>query len=202
MKKILSLLSAFALMGSVYAQSGSMGLGTSFPDQPYTTTNVFTMKDATLKHVASKKGLLVIFTCNTCPFVIRNIDRTKEILAFAKEKGLGVMMVNSNEAQRNDVDAVDKMVEFGKKQGYPNYFIDKNSQLADIFGASHTPEVFLFDGKTETMVYKGAMDDNPSDPKSAKVMYLKNAITNMLAGKEINPAQTKSVGCSIKRLKS
>jgi thioredoxin-related protein len=202
MKKILSLLSAFALMGSVYAQSGSMGLGTSFPDQPYTTTDVFTMKDATLKHVASKKGLLVIFTCNTCPFVIRNIDRTKEILAFAKEKGLGVMMVNSNEAQRNDADAVDKMVEFGKKQGYPNYYVDKNSQLADIFGASHTPEVFLFDGKTETMVYKGAMDDNPSDPKSAKVMYLKNAITNMLAGKTINPAQTKSVGCSIKRVKS
>jgi thioredoxin-related protein len=202
MKKILSLLSAFALMGSVYAQSGSMGLGTSFPDQPYTTTDVFTMKDATLKHVASKKGLLVIFTCNTCPFVIRNIDRTKEILDFAKEKGLGVMMVNSNEAQRNDADAVEKMVEFGKKQGYPNYYVDKNSQLADIFGASHTPEVFLFDGKTETMVYKGAMDDNPSDPKSAKVMYLKNAITNMLAGKTINPAQTKSVGCSIKRVKS
>jgi thioredoxin-related protein len=202
MKKILSLLSAFALMGSVYAQSGSMGLGTSFPDQPYTTTDVFTMKDATLKHVASKKGLLVIFTCNTCPFVIRNIDRTKENHDFAKEKGLGVMMVNSNEAQRNDADAVEKMVEFGKKQGYPNYYVDKNSQLADIFGASHTPEVFLFDGKTETMVYKGAMDDNPSDPKSAKVMYLKNAITNMLAGKTINPTQTKSVGCSIKRIKS
>lgn len=202
MKKILSLLSAFALMGSVYAQSGFMNLGTSFPDLPYQTTDVFTMKDVTLKQASTKKGLLVIFTCNTCPFVIRNIDRTKEILDFAKEKGLGVMMVNSNEAQRNDVDAVEKMVEFGKQQGYPNYYVDKNSKLANIFGASHTPEVFLFDGKTETMVYKGAMDDNPSDPKSAKVMYLKNAITNMLAGKAINPAETKSVGCSIKRLKS
>jgi thioredoxin-related protein len=202
MKKILSLLSAFALMGSVYAQSGFMNLGTNFPDLPYQTTDVFTMKDATLKQVSTKKGLLVVFTCNTCPFVIRNIDRTKEILDFAKEKGLGVMMVNSNEAQRNDVDAVEKMIEFGKKQGYPNYYVDKNSKLANIFGASHTPEVFLFDGKTETMVYKGAMDDNPSDPKSAKVMYLKNAITNMLAGKTIDPAETKSVGCSIKRLKS
>jgi thioredoxin-related protein len=189
-------------MGSVYAQSGFMNLGTSFPDVPYQTTDVFTMKDATLKQASTKKGLLVVFTCNTCPFVIRNIDRTKEILDFAKEKGVGVMMINSNEAQRNDVDAVEKMVEFGKKQGYPNYYVDKNSKLANIFGASHTPEVFLFDGKTETMVYKGAMDDNPSDPKSAKVMYLKNAMTNMLAGKAINPAETKSVGCSIKRLKS
>jgi thioredoxin-related protein len=202
MKKILGLLSAFALMGSVYAQSGTMALGTSFPDQPYHTTDVFTMKDATLKQASTKKGLLVVFTCNTCPFVIRNIDRTKEILDFAKQKGLGVMMVNSNEAQRNEADAVEKMVEFGKKQGYPNYYVDKNSDLADIFGASHTPEVFLFDGKTETLVYKGAMDDNPSDPKSAKVMYLKDAITNMLAGKTITPAETKSVGCSIKRVKS
>jgi thioredoxin-related protein len=202
MKKILGLLSAFALMGSVYAQSGTLALGTSFPDQPYHTTDVFTMKDITLRQASTKKGLLVVFTCNTCPFVIRNIDRTKEILDFAKEKGLGVMMVNSNEAQRNDADAVDKMIEFGKKQGYPNYYVDENSNLADIFGASHTPEVFLFDGKTETLIYKGAMDDNPSDPKSAKVMYLKNAITNMLAGKTINPAETKSVGCSIKRVKS
>jgi thioredoxin-related protein len=202
MKKILGLLSAFALMGSVYAQSGTLALGTSFPDQPYHTTDVFTMKDITLRQASTKKGLLVVFTCNTCPFVIRNIDRTKEILDFAKEKGVGVMMVNSNEAQRNDADAVDKMIEFGKKQGYPNYYVDKNSNLADIFGASHTPEVFLFDGKTETLIYKGAMDDSPSDPKSAKVMYLKNAITNMLAGKTINPAETKSVGCSIKRVKS
>jgi glutathione peroxidase-family protein len=202
MKKILGLLSAFALMGSVYAQSGTLALGTSFPDQPYHTTDVFTMKDITLRQASTKKGLLVVFTCNTCPFVIRNIDRTKEILDFAKEKGLGVMMVNSNEAQRNEADAVDKMIEFGKKQGYPNYYVDKNSDLADIFGASHTPEVFLFDGKTETLIYKGAMDDNPSDPKSAKVMYLKNAITNMLAGKTIDPAETKSVGCSIKRVKS
>jgi hypothetical protein len=202
MKKILGLLSAFALMGSVYAQSGTLALGTSFPDQPYHTTDVFTMNDITLRQASTKKGLLVVFTCNTCPFVIRNIDRTKEILDFAKEKGVGVMMVNSNEAQRNDADAVDKMIEFGKKQGYPNYYVDKNSNLADIFGASHTPEVFLFDGKTETLIYKGAMDDSPSDPKSAKVMYLKNAITNMLAGKTINPAETKSVGCSIKRVKS
>ncbi len=94
------------------------------------------------------------------------------------------------------------MAEFGRKQGYPNYFIDKNSELANSFGASHTPEVFLFDGKTEKLVYKGAMDDNPSDPKSAKVIYLKNAINSMLAGKAINPAETKSVGCSIKRVKA
>lgn len=201
MKKIFGLISGIALMGSVYAQSGSMAVGTGLPAAAYHTTNVFDQKEALLKDVATDKGLLVVFTCNTCPFVIRNIERTREMLAFAKQKGLGVMMVNSNEAQRGDVDAADKMVLFGKAQGYPNYFVDKDAALADIFGASHTPEVFLFDGKNQTLVYKGAMDDNPSEPKSAKTMFLKDAINSMLAGKTINPAETKSVGCSIKRVK-
>lgn len=202
MKKISGFITALALAGSVYAQSGSMQLGSKFPDQPYHTTDVFTMKEETMQSVATPKGLLVVFTCNTCPFVIRNIERTKEVLLFAKANGIGIMMVNSNEAQRSDADAVDKMVAFGKEQGYPAYYVDKDAHLADIFGASHTPEVYLFDGKTQTLVYKGAMDDNPSDPKSAKTMYLKNAITNMVASKAITPAETKSVGCSIKRLKS
>jgi hypothetical protein len=202
MKKLLGLFLGTALMGSVYAQSGSLALGSSFPDQAYHISDVFSGSTPLLRDMNTGKGVLVIFTCNTCPFVIKNIERTKEILNYAKSKGVGVMLVNSNEAQRADADAPAKMIEFGKKQGYPNYFIDNNSELADLFGASHTPEVFLFDGKTERLVYKGAMDDSPSDPAAAKVMYLKNAINNMLAGKAINPAETKSVGCSIKRVKS
>lgn len=202
MKKLFGLLLGTVLMGSVYAQSGSLALGSSFPDQAYHISDVFSGSTPLLRDLNTGKGLLVIFTCNTCPFVIKNIDRTKEILAFAKAKGVGVMFVNSNEAQRTDADSPEKMTEFGKKQGYPNYFIDKNSELANAFGASHTPEVFLFDGKTEKLVYKGAMDDSPSAPGSAKVIYLKNAISNMVAGKAIDPAETKSVGCSIKRVKS
>lgn len=189
-------------MGSVYAQSGSLSVGTGIPDQPYHITDVFSGGMPMLRDLNTGKGLLVIFTCNTCPFVIRNIDRTKEVLAYAKAKNVGIVFVNSNEAQRSAADSPEKMLEFGKQQGYPNYYVDKNSELADIFGASHTPEVFLFDGKTEKLIYKGAMDDSPADPKSAKVMYLKNAIDNMLAGKAITPAETKSVGCSIKRVKS
>ncbi len=202
MKKLLGLLLGTVLMGSVYAQSGSLALGSGFPDQAYHISDVFSGSTPLLRDMNTGKGILVIFTCNTCPFVIKNIARTREILAYAKTKGVAVVMVNANEAQRADADAPEKMVEFGKKQGYPNYFVDKNSELANSFGASHTPEVFLFDGKTEKLVYKGAMDDNPSDPAAAKVMYLKNAINNMVAGKAISPAETKSVGCSIKRVKN
>lgn len=202
MKKILSLIAAIAFTGSVFAQTSSLAIGSGFPEKEYNTHDVLSGQEINMKEAATDNGLLVIFTCNTCPFVIRNIDRTKEILELAKAKGVGVMMVNSNEAQRNDADAVEKMADFAKKQNYPNYLVDKGSDLANLFGASHTPEVFLFDGKNRKLVYKGAMDDSPSDPKSAKVIYLKDAIINMVNDKPVNPAETKSVGCSIKRVKA
>lgn len=204
MKKITALLLSALLIGNTYAQEAkisSMPIGTSFPDVAYNAMDVLSNKQVTFNDLKTDKGLLVIFSCNTCPFVIRNIDRTQSILAAAKEKGIGVMILNSNEAQRSDADAPDKMVEFGKAQHYTNYCIDNGATLADAFGASHTPEVYLFDGKTEKLVYKGAMDDSPADPSAAKVIFLKNAMNNMVAGKAISPNETKSVGCSIKRIK-
>jgi len=200
MKKILSLLVALSIGTATFAQQKSMPLGTKLPTEGYQTTNVFNNKSMTLQDAKTAKGLLVVFTCNTCPFVIRNIERTDEVLKYAQAKGLGIVFINSNEAQRNDADAVKPMIEFGKKHNYPNYLADKNSALADIFGASHTPEVYLFNG-AQQLVYKGAMDDNPANPSEAKTMYLKNAIDNLLAGKAIDPDETKSVGCSIKRVK-
>lgn len=201
MKKILGLMAGIALMGSVYAQSSSLAIGSSLPAEGYQMTDVFSGATPKLQDVQTKKGLLVIFTCNTCPFVIKNIKRTAEVLEYARKKGVGIMLVNSNEAQRGDVDAPAEMIAFGKKQNYTSYYVDKDAALATAFGASHTPEVFLFDGKTSKLVYKGAMDDNPSDPDAAKTMFLKDAIDNMFAGKTINPDVTKSVGCSIKKIK-
>jgi len=200
MKKIFSLLVAAGIGFSVFAQQ-SMPIGTALPQEGYQATDVLhNNKAITLKDAMTSKGLLVIFTCNTCPFVLRNADRTKEVLALAKEKGIGVIMVNSNEAQRNDADAPKAMIAYGKSHQYPNYVIDQKSSLADIFGASHTPEVYLFDG-SQMLVYKGAMDDNPSEPAAAKTMFLENAIKNLLAGNAIDPSETKSLGCSIKRVK-
>jgi len=78
------------------------------------------------------------------------------------------------------------------------YVVDKNSELADMFGANHTPEVFLFN-KSGKLAYKGAMNDNPGNPESYKKMYIEEAINAVVAGKEVNPKTTKSIGCSIKR---
>lgn len=155
--------------------------------------------EMSLGKAKTDKGLLVMFSCNTCPYVIKSQQRTKEVMKFAAEKGVGMVILNSNSAKRDDDDSFEAMSTYAKEQGYSvSYLVDDNNRLADAFGATRTPEVFLFDGKGK-LVYKGAMEDNPSDPAASTKMYLKEAIEKMLSGKKIDPNTTKSIGCTIKR---
>jgi cytochrome oxidase Cu insertion factor (SCO1/SenC/PrrC family) len=156
-------------------------------------------KNMSMKDANGKNGLLVMFSCNTCPFVVRNQSTTTKTIEYAKGQGIGVVVINSNEAKRGSDDSYDAMKKYAKEQSYTApYLIDEESKLADMFGANHTPEIFLFnkDGK---LMYKGAMNDNPGEPAAAKRMYIEEAINAMVAGKAIDPSTTKSVGCSIKR---
>lgn len=202
MKKISSLLIATTLSVLSWGQSKSIPINEPLPEGEYHLLNVMEGNiEVRLDQLAEEKALLVIFTCNTCPFVIKNIERTRDILEYAQEQEINVALINSNEAQRDDADSQEKMMEFGTQQNYPNYIIDEGSMVADLFGASHTPEVFLFN-KERILVYKGAMDDSPSDPKSAKKIYLKEAIKSLKNESDIKIKETKSIGCSIKRIKN
>lgn len=156
-------------------------------------------KEISLKEAQKKNGLLVMFSCNTCPYVIKNQGRTKEICAYALKNNLGVVLINSNEAQRNDEDSYEAMKQYAKTQSYNwPYVVDKNSELADAFGAKRTPENFLFNSEGK-LVYHGAIDDNPSDGNAVSRQHLKLAIDEMLVGKDIEVKESRSVGCSIKR---
>lgn len=156
-------------------------------------------KEITLKEAFKKNGLLVMFSCNTCPAVKANQDRTREISKYALEKNVGVILLNSNEGQRGDEDSFEEMKDYAKEQGYNwHYVVDEKSVLADAFGANRTPECFLFN-KEESLVYYGAIDDNPQDAKTVKRTHLKEAINEMLNGKEITVKTSRSVGCGIKR---
>lgn len=156
-------------------------------------------KDISLADVKKDKGLLVIFSCNTCPFVKLSESRIKELTTEATKNNIGVIIINSNEAQRGDEDSFDAMKEYAKEQGYTcSYVVDKNSEVADAFGATRTPHCFLFDKKG--LVYRGAIDDNVKDSDAAKEHYLKDAIEAVVKGTEVKTNSTKSVGCGIKRL--
>ena len=154
----------------------------------------------TLKNASRENGLLVMFSCNTCPVVKKNQSRAKEICEYSLAKNVGVIMLNSNEANRSDEESLRAMKDYAKSQSYNWYYaVDKNSELADAFGANRTPECFLFD-KTGKLVYHGAIDDNPSDEDNVNRNHLKEAINELLSGKEIRVKETKSVGCNIKRI--
>ena len=128
-----------------------------------------TLGERTLDKIAQENGLVVIFSCNECPFVVAWEDRYKKIAAFAKDNGFGVALINSNEAKRTgdiQVDNFEAMVLHDKEMGYNQmeifYLMDKGSQLADNFQAKVTPHVYLFDGDG-ILRYKGAIDDNYKD---------------------------------------
>ena len=199
MKKLaFSLIALTALCMISFAPAAELPIGADMPKSDYKMKDI-DGKDVTLKSAMKENGLLVMFSCNTCPYVIKNQARTKEICQYASEKKIGVVIVNSNEAQRSEADSYDAMKSYAKDQGYKwSYVVDQNSELADAFGANRTPETFLFN-KEGKLVYHGAIDDNPSDASSVGRKHLKEAIDEYVAGKDISVKTSRSVGCTIKR---
>jgi hypothetical protein len=160
-----------------------------------------------LADLKNSGGLLVVFSCNGCPFVVGSegsegwegrYDGLREI---AEANNIGMALINSNEAKRDKGDDIKSMKTRAEEHGFSKckYLLDVNSTVANAFFARTTPHVYLFDGNMK-LVYKGAIDDNVDDSKKVKEPYLKNAMENLASGKKIKPAETKPVGCSIKRV--
>ncbi|MCW3005160.1 MAG: alkyl hydroperoxide reductase and/or thiol-specific antioxidant family (AhpC/TSA) protein [Conexibacter sp.] len=178
---------------------GSLTIGNPIP-LANTKMKDISGKDVSIKDVVKSNGVLVMFSCNTCPYVIKNQARTKAITAFAKQNNIGLILLNSNEGGRDGSDSFSEMQAYAKRQGYDfSYAVDTNSKLADAFGATRTPEVYLFDAKG-TLQYKGAIDDNPVNANNVKRIHTKEAITEMLGGKTVSVKESRSLGCAIKRL--
>ncbi len=175
-----------------------LAIGSSLPKADVKMKDV-SGKEVSIKDVSKENGVLVMFSCNTCPYVVKNQDRTVAIGEYAQKMKLGVIVLNSNEAYRGADDSFESMANYAKDQKYKwSYVVDKNHEMADAFGAKRTPEIFLFD-KNLKLVYHGAIDDNPSDANAVGRHHLKEAINELVAGKDISVKESKSVGCTIKR---
>lgn len=174
-------------------------IGANLPKGDAKLYDVTGKKEITLAESKTAKGLLVLFSCNTCPFVIAQESRIIEAQKQAERLGIGMVIVNSNQAKRDNEDSQKAMAKYARKQGYTRpYLVDENSALADAFGATRTPEAFLFD-KDNRLVYRGSIDDSPKDPAAVKQHYLADAMDAVSAGKEIAVKTTVSTGCTIKR---
>ena len=200
MKKSLTSFSLIAVVSLLaFTRFNELPIGSDMPKADVKMKDV-SGKEISLKEAKKSNGLLVMFSCNTCPYVIKNQQRTREICQYALDHNIGVILVNSNEAQRDNEDSYDAMKKYADAQGYKWYYaIDKNSELADAFGANRTPECFLFD-KNGKLVYHGAIDDNSNGADEVTRKHLSIAIDETLNGKDVSTKNTRSVGCSIKRL--
>lgn len=199
MKKLaLSLLFTLG-MGSIFAQGvEKLTIGSDIPMASQKMMSV-DGKEYSIKDAASKNGILVIFSCNTCPYVVKYQSRSKKVIKEAKEKGFGVIVINSNEAYRDGDDSFEAMKAYAKAQGYKDvpYVVDVNSAVADAFFANRTPECFLFNAEGK-LVYHGAIDSEPNNAETKETILL-NAMYETEQGKEVAVKESRSIGCMIKR---
>jgi peroxiredoxin len=154
--------------------------------------------ERTLADVKKPAGTLVVFTCNHCPFAKRWETRIVELGNAYASKGVGVIAVNANDPKVAEEDAYDVMQQRAKERGmqFP-YVVDETSNVARAFGATKTPEAFLFD-KDGKLVYHGTIDDNGENASKVEKRYLKDALDAVVAGRDVAVKETKSIGCGIK----
>lgn len=199
MKKIVVIL-LMAVSVSVFAggNNGRLGIGDKAVLTEIKMEDVSGVR-VSLNDAKKENGILVLFSCNTCPFVMQWEGRYPDLKAWADKNKVGMVVLNSNHQKHDAEDSLEAMKKHSKEKGYNFYYLlDKESAIANAFGGQTTPHAFLFDSKMD-LVYKGAIDDSYKSADEVKQAYLKDAISNLASGKEVTVAETKPVGCSIKR---
>jgi peroxiredoxin len=155
-------------------------------------------KMISIADAGGKKGTLVVFTCNHCPWAKAWEQRIVELGNAYAKKGIGVILINANDPAKHEEDDWPEMQRRSKALGMQiPYVVDDTSGVARAFGATVTPEAFLF-GASGKLAYHGTIDDNRNDAAKVEKRYLKDALDAVLAGKAPALPETKSLGCSIK----
>ncbi len=147
---------------------------------------------------ADKYALLVIVSCNHCPYAQAYWPRLIDLANRFEEDNLGILAISANNAETHPQDGFAEMRNLHDQLGMPfPYLYDENQKVVKQLGAQRTPEVFLFNNKRE-LVYKGAIDDNWENSAAVMQVYLEDAIEYTLDGLEIDYPEVEAVGCAIK----
>ncbi len=198
--KSLVFLFVLLLSFSVYAadNTGKLEIGDKAVLTDVKMTDV-SGESLSLEDVKGKNGVLVLFSCNTCPFVKKWEGRYNDLKAWADKNNVGMIVLNSNYQNRSGDDSMEAMQQKAEEHAYSFYYVvDEESRIANAFGGQTTPHAFLFDGDFE-LAYKGAIDDNYNSADNVSKAYLKDAIASLGSGEEITITETKPIGCGIKR---
>ncbi len=191
-------------MGAVQAQVVSLNNGDKAPLMERNMKNVNGLETSIAAEQKSN-GTIVIFSCNTCPFVVGSDDFGgweqvyPSIKKWADSLGFGMILVNSNEAKRSNEDSFDAMKMRAREKAYTfPYVVDEKSELANAFGAKTTPHVFVI-SKDGLVVYQGAIDNSVDPKRSKEENYLIDALQAISNQQPIAVPTTVPRGCSIKR---
>ena len=146
----------------------------------------------------SGKHVVIIFSCNHCPYVQAWEDRMIKIQSDYAPKNVKLVAINSNDGIKFPDDNFAKMKERAREKrfNFP-YLHDEDQKVALAYGAERTPEVFLFDSDL-VLQYHGTIDDNYDNPNGVKENYLRDALDSTISGRKVSLAETKPIGCTIK----
>ena len=196
MSKLTGML-ALGMAAGFGAEAPALSLGDAAPMATVKMKSV-DGRELSIADVAGAKGMLVMFSCNHCPYVKAWEDRIAAIGNGAPAQGVGVIVINANDPEAYPDDDYAAMQKRAQEKGFKfPYVVDATSDVARAFGATRTPEVYLFDAAGR-LVYKGAIDDNAQDAAKVQHRYLADAIDALTAGRELGDRETKAIGCSIK----
>jgi len=150
-----------------------------------------------LSDFAEVPVLVLMFWCNHCPYVRAYEERTIKIVQEFAGKAV-FLAINANDSEKYPEDSFENMQKRTQEMNYPfPYLHDANQTVANAYGATRTPEFFVFDSERE-LRYHGRLDDNWEHPDQAKQEFLRDAIASLLNGDLPHVPQTPPVGCTIK----
>jgi peroxiredoxin len=140
---------------------------------------------------------VLIQTCNHCPYVIAWNPRLRAVAEEYAPRGVRFLAISSNDAERYPADSPERMTQFVRDQNWPiPYAYDGSQEVARALGAERTPHVFVLDSE-QRLAYRGAPDSDHADP-SQNAAWLRAALDDVLAGREVRRAETPARGCTVK----
>ncbi len=183
-----------------YTLSTMMELGTKAPD--FALQDTITGQQVSRDEVRRPSGLVVMFICNHCPYVIHVFRQLVDLAAEYQKRDIGLVAISSNDVINYPLDSPDKMEIVGKvlQFSFP-YLYDATQEVAKAYDAACTPDIFAFDQDLK-LYYRGQLDDSrPGRDQPVTGKDLRNALDDMLVGKTPPEKQYPSGGCNIKWLK-
>ncbi len=177
--------------------STMLELGTKLPD--FSLPDAVSGRTWSAAENAGRRGTLIMFICNHCPFVKHVLKELGRVGAYARSKGVGVAAINSNDVQAYPDDSPDKMEELARGEGWTfPYLFDASQSAAKSFQAACTPDFFLFDA-AGNLAYRGQLDDSrPGNDAPVNGKDLRAALDAVISGKAAPAEQKPSIGCNIK----